>query len=65
MTDWKFDLDDVGPDADSTTGEDGEKEDPDEELWLPPIEPQRPDLENVIPFLAGIGLALFIFLQVL
>jgi hypothetical protein len=55
MSDWKFDLDEVGPEA--------EEEEAEPEEWLPPIEPGRPTLENVIPFLAGVGLALYIFLQ--
>lgn len=53
MSDWKFEVDEVGPDAE-----------PEEDLG-PPIEPEQPTLENIIPFLAGVGLALFIFLQVI
>lgn len=53
MSDWKFDLDEVGPEA-------AQAEDP-----SLPVEPGTPRLENVIPFLAGIALALFVFSQVL
>lgn len=56
MGDWKFELDEVGPEAEA------EEE---EEPMGPPIEPGSPTLENVIPFLLGIALAAFIFLQVL
>ena len=55
MGDWKFDLDEVGPEAEAE----------EEEREGPPIEPGSPTLENVIPFLLGIALAAFIFLQVL
>ena len=47
MTDWKFDLDEVGPEAE-----------PD----IPEIEPGRPRLENVLPFLFGVGLAIALLL---
>lgn len=57
MTDWKFDVEDVGPDA-----EDEEEETADQ--YGPPVEPERPAIEHVIPFLAGVGLAVYIFLQV-
>lgn len=52
MSDWEFDLDEVGPEAE-------------EEEIGPPIEPGSPTLENVIPFLLGIGLAVFIFVQLI
>jgi len=52
MSDWKFDLDEVGPEAE-------------DETWAPPIEPGSPRMENVIPFLLGIALAVFIFVQVI
>jgi len=54
MTDWKFDLDEVGPEAES-----------DDDDLGPPIEPGRPSLEHVLPFLGGVALALYIFLQVI
>ena len=54
MSDWKFDLDDVGPEA----------EDPEEPI-SPPVEPGSPKLEHVIPFLVGIAVALVVFAQVL
>ncbi|MFB6085397.1 MAG: hypothetical protein ABEJ84_01110 [Halodesulfurarchaeum sp.] len=47
MSDWKFDLDEVGPEAD-----------PEE----PKIEPGTPRLENVLPFLFGVGLAIALLL---
>ena len=54
MSDWKFDPDDVGsPD----------EEEP--ESVSPPVEPGSPKLENVIPFLLGIGVALVVFAQVI
>lgn len=78
MSDWKFDLDEVGSEGVSETEGDGEREgdgqrpdedeqaeEAEEEIWLPPIEPGHPDLENVVPFLIGIGMALFIFLKFL
>jgi hypothetical protein len=52
MSDWKFEVDEVGPEA---------EEDDDEEE--PPIEPGRPALEHVLPFLAGVVLAVYIFMQ--
>lgn len=53
MSDWKYGLDEVGPEAEEN-GRLG-----------PPIEPDRPSIENVIPFVAGMVLAVYIFLQVL
>ena len=53
MSDWKFEIDEVGPEA----------EEPEDRG--PPIEPGEPTVENIIPFLLGVGLALFIFLQVI
>lgn len=47
MTDWKFDLDEVGPEA---------------EPQQPPVEPGSPRLENVLPFLFGAGLAIALLL---
>ncbi len=43
MTDWKFELDEVGPEA---------------EPEVPEIEPGSPRLVNVLPFLFGAGLAI-------
>ncbi len=43
MSEWKYDVEEVGPE---------EPEEPD------PIEPGSPDLEHVIPFLLGAGLAI-------
>ena len=43
MSDWKFDLDEVGPEAEPT---------------VPSIEPGSPKLENVVPFLLGAALAI-------
>ncbi len=43
MSDWKFDLDEVGPEADPQA---------------PAIEPGSPSLENVLPFLLGAGMAI-------
>ncbi|MFB6266420.1 MAG: hypothetical protein ABEI31_02070 [Halodesulfurarchaeum sp.] len=51
MSDWKFDLDEVGPQAEAAAE--------------PPIEPERPELENLVPFLLGVGFAVFLFLQLL
>lgn len=56
MTDWKFDLDEVGPDAEPDESDQPEG---------PPIEPGSPMVEHVLPFLAGVALALFIFAQVI
>lgn len=53
MSDWKYELDEVGPDADSS--------DP----RLPPVEPGSPRLENALPFLIGVAVAVFVFVQVL
>lgn len=58
MTDWKFDVEDVGPEA-----EEEEEDDTPDQLG-PPVEPERPAIEHVIPFLAGVALAVYIFLQV-
>ncbi|MFB6153136.1 MAG: hypothetical protein ABEJ27_02680 [Halodesulfurarchaeum sp.] len=49
MSDWKFDLDEVGPEAEAT-----------EEA---PIEPESPELENLLPFLLGVGFTMFLILQ--
>lgn len=57
MSDWKFDLDEVGPEAE-------EAEEATEPI-SPPVEPESPRLEHVLPFIAGIGVALFVFAQVL
>jgi hypothetical protein len=43
MSDWKFDLDEVGPEADPQ---------------VPTIEPGSPKLENVLPFLLGAAMAI-------
>ncbi|MFW6384280.1 MAG: DUF7312 domain-containing protein [Halodesulfurarchaeum sp.] len=43
MSDWKFDLDEVGPEAEPET---------------PSIEPGSPAAENVIPFLLGAAMAI-------
>ena len=56
MTDWKFEVEDVGPDA--------EDDDESADQYGPPVEPERPAIEHVIPFLAGVALAVYIFLQV-
>lgn len=50
MSDWKFELDEVGPEAEP---------EPD------PIEPGSPKLEHVIPFLLGAGLAVAMLLVAL
>ena len=50
MDDWKFDLDEVGPEGKEV-----------EDTILPPVEPKSPQLENIIPFLLGIGAALLVF----
>jgi hypothetical protein len=47
MSDWKFELDEVGPEA---------------EPAIPEIEPGSPRLENVVPFLLGAGLAIAMLL---
>ncbi|MFB6109646.1 MAG: hypothetical protein ABEJ60_02075 [Halodesulfurarchaeum sp.] len=47
MSDWQFEIDEVGPESES---------DPD------PIEPGSPEIEHVIPFLFGIGLAIAVLL---
>ncbi|MDZ7849274.1 MAG: hypothetical protein U5K70_00150 [Halodesulfurarchaeum sp.] len=47
MSDWKFDVDEVGPEA---------------EPAVPEIEPGTPRLENVLPFLFGAGLAVALLL---
>lgn len=47
MSEWKYDIDEVGPEA----------EEPEE-----PIEPGTPELEHVIPFLLGAGLAIALLL---
>ncbi len=57
MSDWKFDVDDVGPEGEEEEAENGGQ-------FGPPVEPERPAIEHVIPFLAGVGLAVYIFLQV-
>lgn len=57
MTDWKFDVEDVGPEAE-------EDDDDSTDQIGPPVEPERPAIEHVIPFLAGVALAVYIFLQV-
>lgn len=49
MSDWKYDLDDVGPEA--------EPEEPD----VPPIEKGNPSLENVVFVLLGALAALYVF----
>lgn len=54
MSDWKFDLDEVGPDAE-----------PSADSRLPPVEPGTPRLENVLPFIVGVGIAIFVFAQIL
>ncbi|MFB6112698.1 MAG: hypothetical protein ABEJ58_01190 [Halodesulfurarchaeum sp.] len=52
MSDWKFDLDEVGEDAESGS-ERGQ------------IERESPSIENVIPFLIGMGLAVGLFVQLI
>ena len=49
MSDWKFDLDEVGPD--------GVVE---READEPPIEPGRPAAENVVFLVLGMAVALFV-----
>ncbi|MFW5965319.1 MAG: DUF7312 domain-containing protein [Halodesulfurarchaeum sp.] len=42
MSDWKYEIDEVGPEAEADSE----------------IEPGSPRIENVIPFLLGAGLAI-------
>lgn len=53
MSDWKFDVDDVGPDGLI-------EEDP-----TPPIEPGHPRTENVVFVLLGALFALYVFVELL
>ena len=53
MSDWKYDLDDVGPEAEP------------EEPELPPVEKGDPALENVVFFLLGALAALYVFATLL
>lgn len=50
MSDWQFELDEVGPDAE-----------PDEQR----VEPGSPSLENVAFFVLGIALAIFLVVSML
>lgn len=47
MTDWKYEIDEVGPEAEESE---------------PTIEPGSPELEHVIFFLVGAGLAIALLL---
>jgi hypothetical protein len=47
MSDWEYDLDEVGPDAE-----------PDHDA----VEPGTPTTENVAFFVLGVGLAIYILL---
>lgn len=49
MTDWKYDLDDVGPDGVV------------DEAELPPVEKGSPSLENVVFVVLGVVVALYVF----
>jgi len=53
MSDWKFELDDVGPEADP------------EESELPPVEEGDPTLENTAFVLLGVLVALYVFATLL
>lgn len=54
MSDWEYDLDDVGPD--------GVVEDEEE---LPPVEKGSPSLENSLFVLAGVLAAVYVFATLL
>ncbi|WP_224269943.1 DUF7312 domain-containing protein [Haloprofundus salinisoli] len=66
-SEWRFGIDDVGEDADTSDGEDadasdGESETRDETRELPPLEPESPSLENSFFVLVGVlGTLVFIF----
>ncbi|MFB6069754.1 MAG: hypothetical protein ABEJ76_01915 [Halanaeroarchaeum sp.] len=53
MSDWKYDLEDVGPDG--VVERSGE----------PPIEPGSPSLENVAFVVLGAAVALYVFAKLL
>ncbi|MGM0397399.1 MAG: DUF7312 domain-containing protein [Halobacteriota archaeon] len=53
MSDWKYDLDDVGPDGVV------------DEYELPPVEKGSPSLENAIFVLLGVLAALYVFATLL
>lgn len=53
MSDWKYDLDDVGPEAEP------------DEPELPPVEKGAPSLENVVFVLLGALAALYVFATLL
>lgn len=54
MSDWEYELDEVGPDAE-----------PDVDDSHRPIEPGSPTIENATFFVLGIALAIYLFLVLL
>ncbi len=58
MSDWKYDVDDVGEDADDTSL------DAFAEVEDEPLEPGSPSAENVLFVLLGALTVLFVFLHV-
>jgi len=57
MSDWKYDVDDVGEDADDTQ--------PDAFVEDEPLEPGSPSAENVLFVLLGVLTVVFVVLHVL
>jgi len=65
MSEWKYDIDEVGEDADDEQGADGRA--PDEEpdrRERGPIEPGSPTAENVLFVTLGVATMLFVFARV-
>lgn len=58
MSDWKFDLDDVGGDEDGggTDATDAE----DETRVVPPLEPGDPSLEGALFVVLGVAFAIWV-----
>ncbi|AKH97134.1 DUF7312 domain-containing protein [Halanaeroarchaeum sulfurireducens] len=53
MSDWKYDLDEVGPEGE------------DEQEQLPPVEKGTPQFENVVFVLVGVGGAMYVLATLL
>ncbi|WP_458185139.1 DUF7312 domain-containing protein [Haladaptatus sp. NG-WS-4] len=63
MSDWKFDVDDVGEDGDAS----GEGDDTPTtfESMEEPVEPGSPSTENAVFVLLGVATTVFVFLRLL
>ena len=65
MSDWKYDIDEVGDDADDGPADTDPEADRDAAVeTLEPLEPGSPTVENAFFVALGVGATLFVFARV-